>query len=151
MSYGSACSFLFVLFVCFLFMMVCVYVSLCDFVCLVLLLPFVLGFCLFVFCLFALLFLGFGYFFLPYHPYRVAGRVLVIWPGVGPELLRKKSRAQDIGSPETSKPHVMLIGESSPRDLCFNTKTQLHPTASKLQCWRPHAKQLARQEHNATH
>ena len=33
-----------------LFMSVYVYASLCDFVCIALLLPFVLGFCLFVFC-----------------------------------------------------------------------------------------------------
>ena len=31
------------------------------------------------------------------------------------------------------------------------TKTQLHSTTSRLQCWTPYAKQLARQEHNATH
>ena len=39
----------------------------------------------------------------------------------------------------------------SPRDLHLNTKTQLHSTTSKLQCWTPYAKQLARQEHSPIH
>ena len=39
----------------------------------------------------------------------------------------------------------------SPRDLNLNAKTQLHSTTSKVQCWTPYAKQLARQEHNPTH
>ena len=81
----------------------------------------------------------------------MADRVLVLQPGVRPEPLRWESQVQDIGPPETSWPHVISISESSPRDLRLNTKTQLHPTASKLQCWTPHAKQLARQEHNPTH
>ena len=50
----------------------------------------------------------------------------------------------------TPGPHVISISDSSPRDIRLNVKTQLHPTASKLQCWMPHAKQLARQEHNPT-
>ena len=78
-------------------------------------------------------------------------RVLVLWLGVSPEPLRRESRVQDIGPPETSRPHIISISESSPRDLCLNAKTQLDSTNSKLQCWTPHAKQLARQEHNPTH
>ena len=39
----------------------------------------------------------------------------------------------------------------SPRDLHLKAKAQLHSTMSKLQCWTPYAKQLARQEHNTTH
>ena len=66
---------------------------------------------------------------------HMADRVLVLWPGVRPELLRWESWVQDTGPPETSRPHIISIGKSSPRDLRFNTKTQLHPTASKLQCW----------------
>ena len=58
---------------------------------------------------------------------------------------------QDIAPPETSRLHVMSNSKSSPRDLHLNTKTQLHSTIIKLQCWTPHAKQLARQEHNPTH
>ena len=74
-------------------------------------------------------------------------RVFVLWPGVRPEPLRCESRVQDIGPPETSRLHVISNGESSPRDLHLNAKTQLHSTTSKLQCWTPYAKQLAIQEH----
>ena len=113
---------------------VCVYVSLCDF-------------CLFSFAFtiwFGVLsvFFSFFLFFLPFLPSHVAGRVLVLWPGIRPEPPRWESRDQDIGPPETSWPC-----ESPPRDLQY----QLHPTASKLQCWTPHVKQLTRQEHNPTH
>ena len=87
----------------------------------------------------------------PHVPERVADRVLVLRVGVRSEPLRWESRVQDIGPPETSQPHVISNGESSPRDLHLNTKTQLHSTTSKLQCWTPYAKQLARQEHNHTH
>ena len=89
-----------------------------------------------------------------------AGQLLQLWrhsscvvlqPGVRPEPLRWESRVQDTGPPETSWPHVVSIGESSPKDLCLNAKTQLPSTTSKLQCWAPHAKQLAQQEHNPTH
>ena len=147
MSQCSDCSFCCCccLFVCFLFMSVCMYVSLCDFACLVLLLPFGLGFYLFGFFLFFL------FFFLPLLLSHLAGRFLMLQPGVRPELPRWESQAQDIAPPETSQPHIISIGESSPRDPHLNAKTQLHPMASKLQCWTPHAKQLARQEHNPTH
>ena len=81
----------------------------------------------------------------------VADRVFVFCPGVWPEPLRWKGQVQDIGPPETSQPQVISVSESSPRDLHLNAKTQLHPTASKLQCWMAHAKQLVGQEHNSTH
>ena len=87
----------------------------------------------------------------PHVPGHVADSVLVLQPGVRPEPLRGESRVQDIGPPETSRAHVISIGESSPRDLCLHTNTQINPTASKLQCWMPHTKQLGRQEHNPTH
>ena len=81
----------------------------------------------------------------------VADRVLVLRPGVRPEPLRWDSRVQDIGPPENSQPHVILISENSPRDLHLNAKTQLHSTTSKVQDWTPLDKQLAREEHNPTH
>ena len=87
----------------------------------------------------------------PHIPGRVADRVLALWAGVRPEPLRWESRVPDTGPPETSQPHIISISESSPRDLRLNAKTQLHLTASKFQSWTPHAKQLARQEHNPTH
>ena len=83
--------------------------------------------------------------------FHVADRVLVFRPGVRPVPLRWESRVQDIGPPETSRLHIIPKGKSSPRDLHLNAKTQLHSTASKLQCWTPYAKHLARQEHNPTH
>ena len=82
---------------------------------------------------------------------RLVDRVLVLWPGGRPEPLRWESRVQDIGPPETSWPHIISNGGSSPRDLYLNAKTQLHSMTSKLQCWTPYAKQLARQEHKPTH
>ena len=85
------------------------------------------------------------------HVSRVADSILVLRPGVRPEPLGWESCAQDIGPPENSQPHVISIGESCPRDLFLNAKTQLHSMTSKLQCWTPHNKQLARQEHNPTH
>ena len=123
-----------------LFLSVCEYVPFCDFVCLALLLPFVLGFCLFSF-----------FFFFSFLLCHVADSALVLRPCVGPEPPWWDSQVQNVGLAEISWPHVILISESSPRDLCLNNKTQLQPTASKLQCWTPHAKQLARQEHNPTH
>ena len=92
-----------------------------------------------------------SFFSLPFLLSCVADGVLVLWPGVRPESLRWENQVQDIGPPETSRPHVISLGKGSPRDLHLNTKTQLHSTASKLQCWTPHAKQLARQEYNPTH
>ena len=62
---------------------------------------------------------------------HMAETVLVLQPGIRPEPLRWESRVQDIIPTETSQPHVISIGESSPRDLCLNAKTQLHSTTSK--------------------
>ena len=72
---------------------------------------------------------------LPHTPSHVADRVLVLQPGVRPEPLRWESWVQYIGPPDTSLLHVTSIGESSPRDLCLNAKTQLRSTNSKPQCW----------------
>ena len=109
-------------------------------------------FLIFNFKIFIYLFIfSFFLFFLPFLLSCVADRVLVLRPGVRPEPLTWESRDQDTGPSETSQPHMISIGESSPRDLHLNAKTQLHSTTSKLQCWTPHAKQLARQEHNLTH
>ena len=68
-------------------------------------------------------------------------------PGFRTVPLRWESQVQDIGPPETSWVHMISNGEISPRDLHLNAKTQLHSITSKLQCWKPYAKQLARQEH----
>ena len=97
-----------------------------------------------------LCFLSF-FLFLPFLLSRVADRVLVLRLGVKPEPPRWERQVQDIGPPETSWPHVISHGESSLRDVHLNAKTQLHSTTSKLQCWTPYVKQLARQEHKPTH
>ena len=81
----------------------------------------------------------------------VANRVFVLWSGVRPEPLRWESQVQDTDLPETSQAHIISTGKRSARDPHINAKTQLHPMASKFQCWTPYAKQLARQEHNPTH
>ena len=104
---------------------------------------------LFYFILFFLSF--FLSFFPPFFLSHVADKVLVLQPGVRPEPLRWESRVLDIGPPETSQVHAISNGNNSPRDLHLKAKTQLHSTTSKLQCWTPHAKQLARQEHSPTH
>ena len=127
---------------------VCVCVSLCAFLFFILYLPFVLGFCLSVH--FLSFFLSF-FFFLSFLPHRVACKVSLFWSGLEPEPLKWEIQVQNAGSPENSKPQVILIGESSSRGLHLNTKTRVHPMASNLQCWMPHAKQLAGQEHNPTH
>ena len=55
---------------------------------------------------------------------RVTDRVLVLQPGVRPVPLRWESQVQDIGPPETSQLHVISNGESSPKDLHLNAKTE---------------------------
>ena len=72
-------------------------------------------------------------FFLPFLLSRVADRVSVLQLGIRPMPLRWESRVQDSGPPETSQFHVISNGESSPRDLRLNAKTQLHSMTSKLQ------------------
>ena len=52
---------------------------------------------------------------------------------------------RDLPDPRNTKRQKSL------RDLHLNIKTQLHSTTSKLQCWTPYTKQLARQEHNPIH
>ena len=95
------------------------------------------------------IFLSF-FFFLIFILSQVADRVLVPQLGARPEPLRWESQVQDIEPPDTSSYCIISISKSSLRDLCLNGKTHLHSTTNKLQCWTPHAKQLARQEHNHT-
>ena len=52
---------------------------------------------------------------------------------------------RDLPAPRNTKQQKSL------RDLHLNINTQLHSTTSKLQCWTPYAKQLARQEHSPIH
>ena len=124
-------------------MSVYVYASMCDFVCIALLLPFVLGFCLSgIFCLFVFLLLikifflnnYFLYywlyfiflycilfylllsflFFLPFILSHVEDRLLVLQPGVRAVPLRWESQLQDTGPQETSQLHVISNSKNLP-------------------------------------
>ena len=127
-----------------LFVSVYVYASVCDFVCIALLLPFVLGFCLsgfFFVCLFLLLkkfffliiifyfnnfilfyFISFHFIFfflsfffsLPFILSHVEDRLFVLQPGVRTVPLRWESQVQDTGPQETSQLHVISNGENLP-------------------------------------
>ena len=77
-----------------------------------------------------ILFYFFLLFFLPFLLRCVANGVLVLQPGVRPELLRWESWVQDIGPPETSWLHVISNGKSSPRDLHLNS-SQRSPSQFK--------------------
>ena len=68
---------------------------------------------------------------------------------------RQKGCTSEVGEPTSGHwstrnlpaPHNTKW-QKSLRDLHLNTKTQLHSATSKLRCWTPYAKQLARQEHS---
>ena len=79
------------------------------------------------------------------------------WKALGAPA-RRQGCASEVGEPTSGHwstrdlPAPRNIKRwKSPRDLHLNAKTQLHSTTSKLQCWTPYAKQLARQEHNPIH
>ena len=120
------------------------YACVCDFVCIALLLPFVLGFCLSVFLLFFnylkefffliiifyfnnfilfyftfilfdfILFPSFFLFFLPFTLSRVDERLLVLQPGIRAVPLRWESQLQNTGPQETSQLHVIPNGKNLP-------------------------------------
>ena len=116
-----------------LFVSVYVYASVCDFVCIALLLPFVQGFCLSIFfyylsffflitifyfnnfiLLYFILSSSFFLSFLPFILSRVDERLLVLQPGVRAVPLKWKSQVQDTGPQETSQLHVISNGENLP-------------------------------------
>ena len=74
---------------------------------------------------------------------------LVHEPGVRPKLVWWELRVQTTGLTENLRHQGIFIGVRSPGGPHLSTKTQLYPTAYKLQCWKPQAKQV-RQEHNPT-
>ena len=113
--------------------------SVCDFVCIALLLPFVLGFCLsvlgfyyylkkyfflifiliilfyFILFYFILFYLLLSFFFiLPFILSHVEDRFLVLQPGIRAVPLRWESQVQDTGPQETSQLHVISNGENLP-------------------------------------
>ena len=79
------------------------------------------------------------------------------WQALGAPA-RRQGCASEVGKPSSGHwstrdlPAPRNIKRwKSPKDLHLNAKTELHSMASKLQCWTPYAKQLARQEHNPIH
>ena len=87
----------------------------------------VLFFVLTFVCLFSILFF--------FGPCCTACGVLVLQLGVGPELLWWECQVLGAGTPENSWPQGILIGMNSLGSPHLRTKTQLHPTACKCQCW----------------
>ena len=118
--------------------------------------------CLFLSLLFILGFFGLFVFicFLPalflFVPPPFFARPCVLW-GIHSQA-RGQTWASGVGMPSPGfgntrefPPQGILNGKSSPGCLHLNSKTWLHPTACRVQCWMPHTKQQARQEHKPTH
>ena len=91
------------------------------------------------------------FFFFPFLPHHTACSILVPRPEVGPELLWWELQVQTAGLTENLRPQGVLIGVRPPRGPNLSTKTWLYPTACRLQCWTPQAKQPVRQEYSPTH
>ena len=81
----------------------------------------------------------------------MACRILVHEPGVGLKLLWWEVLVQTTGLTENLRSQGIFVGVRSPGSPHLGTKTQLYPTAYKLQCWKPQAKQQVKQEHKPTH
>ena len=172
------------------------YASVCDFVHIALLVPFVLGFCLsgfflaffcivfstcynwwicFLVWLLSSFFLFFYYFknifliiIFYFNNYFILFYLLLSFFS---PFYSEPCGCQAFGAPARRQGCAPKVGEpssghwptrdlpapcnikrrKSPRDLHLNAKTHLHSMTSKLQCWTPYAKQLARQEHNPPH
>ena len=77
--------------------------------------------------------------------------ILVPQPGIEPASSALEGRFLTTGPPENLRPQGIFIGVRSPGGPDLSTKTQLYPTAYKLQCWKPQAKQPVRQGHNPTY
>ena len=76
--------------------------------------------------------------------------ILVHGPGVRPDLWWEL-QVQTTGLTENLRPQGILIRVRSPGRPHLSTRTRLYPTAYKLQCWKPQAKQPLRQEHSPMH
>ena len=156
-----------------LFLSVYVYASVCDFVCIALLLPFVLGFCLSgfffgLFCFFSTVFSACYHWWICFLVWLLSSFVLSFFFS---PYFSESCGWQALGAPAGCQACASEVGDLSsgywstrdfpapcnikqrkpPRDLHLNAKTQLHSMPSKLQCWSPYAKQLPRQEHSPTH
>ena len=80
-----------------------------------------------------------------------ASGILAPRPEVRPKLLWWELRVQTAGLTENLRRQGISIGVRSPRVPHLSTKTQLYPTACKLQGWTSQAKQPVRQEYSPTH
>ena len=157
---------------------VCMCMLLCEiFVCMALLSPFVLGFgpSIFFFFLlkknffpfFLIMIFYFNNFILSLFYFILSSFFLSIfspfysepcgWKTLGAPA-RCQGCASEVGEPSSAHWSTRDLPAprntkwwKSPRDLHLNSKTQLHSTTSKLQCWTSYAKQLARQEHSSIH
>ena len=94
------------------------------------------------------------FFFLFFSPFYSD---LCGWQALGAPA-RHKGCATEVGEPSSGHWYTRdfpaprnIKWWKSPWDIYLNAKAQLHSTTSKLQCWTPYAKQLARQEHNPIH
>ena len=129
------------------FFCVSVWVSFCVLVFLVLLLPFVLGFSLSFLFFFVCLFVGFFFYFsllsLFFSFFSVLCGLCMLQPGVRPKPPRWETQIEDVGPPENSWAHEILISKSSPKGLPLSKKTWPHPKTRKLQFWTPHTKPSA--------
>ena len=107
---------------------------------------------LFYFIIFYFTLSSFFLFVLPFTLSCVDDRLVVLQPGVCQGCA---SEVREPGSGHWSTRDLPapcnIKQRKSPRDLHLNAKTQLHSKTSKLQCWTPYAKQLAREEHNLIH
>ena len=121
--------------------------------CVLLLLFFCFCFCYLSWVLFVCLFSSpfffflFSFFFL--WPCSMACGLLVPQPGIRPWPPEWEHRVYDAGLPENSWAQGILIGMHSPRGIHLDTKSLLHPTACRLQCWTLHVKQPARQPYSS--
>ena len=121
--------YLFVFFLLFFLCVCCVVVLFFFAIC--------LGFCLSVWFIF--LFVFFLSFVFLWTHCAVCG-LLVPQPGVGPGPPLWEHQVQDTGPPENSQAQGILTGMHSSRGIHLDTKTWLHLTACRLQCWTPHTK-----------
>ena len=110
---------------------------------------------LILFCfLFLILHCSFFSFFLPFFFFlqcHEAFGILVPRPEVGPKLLWWELRVQTTGLTGNLRSQGTSIRVRPLEGPHLGTKTQLYPTACKLQCWVPQVKQPARQEYSTTH
>jgi len=60
-------------------------------------------------------------------------------------------RGQRAGLTGNIRPQGILIRVQYPRSPYLKTKTQLYPTACKLNCWKLQAEQLVKEEHSSSH